>query len=227
MRIILSMLLSSLIFTMSQAQTKNLSCFTSLSTSGNVQVTLKRADQCKADYKVTKGTEDDLVLEVKNEVLTIKIKSKISGLWNQSSTKAQVTVYYRNLTDIDCSAGSGISSIEEIVTEKMDIDASSGASCQIKLKSNLLSVNTSSGSSVKITGYAQNASYDVSSGAKIEAGNMITEKVDANVSSGGSISLHASKSLKADASSGGSIKYKGNPVNKNIDSGMSGSISAY
>ncbi len=88
-------------------------------------------------------------------------------------------------------------------------------------------MNTSSGSSVTIDGTTTNAVYDSSSGARIDAKFLIASIADADVSSGGNISLHATKKLKADASSGGSIKYKGNPASKNIDSGMSGSISSF
>ena len=209
------------------AQSKSLPAFSSISTSGSVKVELIKGDESKADYTILKGKEEDLLIEVKNNHLTVKIKSKISGMWNRSQTKANITVYYQTLNSIDCSAGSSLTANNEINSRSIGIDASSGASCKVKVNSEDLSVNTSSGSTVTLNGISKTATYDSSSGARIDAGYLISDNADADVSSGASISLHATKSLKADASSGGSIKYRGNPENKNIDSGMSGSIKSF
>jgi Putative auto-transporter adhesin, head GIN domain len=209
------------------AQSKNLSAFTAISTSGSVQVELVKGKAQKADYTIIKGNEDDLFIDVKNNELTVKIKSK-NGMWNRSETKAKVTVYYNGtLKGIDCSAGSSLTSDSEISTSDMDIEVSSGANCSILLKSEDVNVSASSGAKVSINGTGNMAVYDASSGSKIDAGNFIASKANADVSSGASISLHATKKLTADASSGGSIKYKGNPESTNIDSGMSGSIRSY
>ncbi|MBP6569161.1 MAG: DUF2807 domain-containing protein [Saprospiraceae bacterium] len=208
------------------AQSKNLSEFTSISTSGSVQVELVKGSVPKAEYTIIKGNKEDLFIEVKNDELVVKIKSK-NSMWNRSETKAKVTVYYTTLNAIDCAAGSSLNSDSEISAATMDIEVSSGANCNIKLKAEDVDVSASSGAKVSINGTGNTAVYDASSGSKIEAGNFISSIADADVSSGASISLHATKKLKADASSGGSIKYRGNPESTNIDSGMSGSIRSY
>lgn len=209
------------------AQSKNLSEFSSISTSGSVQVELIKGNTTKAEYTIIKGNEDDLFIDVKNNELTVKIKSK-NSMWNRSETKAKVTVYYNGtLKGIDCSAGSSLKSESEINTSDMDIEVSSGANCNILLKTEDVNVSASSGAKVSINGTGNIAVYDASSGSKIDAGNFIASNANADVSSGASISLHATKKLTADASSGGSIKYRGNPESTNIDSGMSGSIRSY
>ncbi len=209
------------------AQSKNLPEFTSISTGGSVQVELVKGSSPKAEYTIIKGNKEDLFIEVKNDELVVKIKSK-NSMWNRSETKAKVTVYYNGtLKAIDCAAGSSLNADNEISTASMDIEVSSGANCNVKLKAEDVNVSASSGAKVSINGTGNTAVYDASSGSKIEAGNFISSIADADVSSGASISLHATKKLKADASSGGSIKYKGNPESTNIDSGMSGSIRSY
>jgi hypothetical protein len=209
------------------AQSKNLPSFTAISTSGNVQVELIKSNVTKAEYTIIKGNEGDLVIDVKGDELTVKIKAQKSGLWNRSETKARVKVYYQTISDIDCSAGSSISATEEINADKMEIEASSGANCKVKVQSKNLTVNTSSGASITLEGSTIVAEYDASSGARIDAGYLTSSDANADASSGASISLHASKKIDADASSGGSIKFRGNPERKNIDSGMSGSIKPY
>lgn len=208
------------------AQSKSLSNFNSIKTAGSVEVTLINGNTPRAEYTIQKGKSEDLYLEVENNVLLVKIKSKKSS-WNRSETKAKITVYYTKLSSIECVAGSSLYSESEIVTENMSIETASGANCNIKLQCSNVVLNSSSGSKISLNGKVGSAKYDASSGSKINAVLLTASIADATVSSGASISLNAIKKLKADASSGGSIKYKGKPENVNIDSGMSGSISSF
>jgi uncharacterized ferredoxin-like protein len=226
MKFLLSFLLVGFISVLSIGQSKTLSAFTSIATSGSVSVELIKGSAPKAEYTILKGNEEDLFIEVKNGELSVKIKSK-NKKWNNSGTKASVKIYYQSLTKIDCSAGSSISAYSEIDATSMEIEASSGSSCQIKINTKDLKVDASSGTSVTVSGTSKVAGYDASSGAKINAAANESEIVDADVSSGASISAHATKSITADASSGGSIKYKGNPERKNINAGMSGSVNTF
>lgn len=207
-------------------QTKVLENFNSISCSGNVQVELVRGNTPKADYKILKGNEEDLVLQVKNSELIVKTKSNVS-FWNRSNAKAKVTVYYQNLVSIDCSSGATLEAKNEILTSTMDIETSSGSSCSVKLNTNHLEVSASSGSSLTMFGSCTTIDVDGSSGASIDASNLKAAYGEADASSGASISVNVFKKLTADAGSGGSIKYKGKPENVNFDSGVSGSISSF
>lgn len=207
-------------------QSKSLSPFASIATSGSVSVELIKGSSPKAEYTIQKGNEEDLFIEVNNGELSVKIKSK-NKKWNNSGTKASVKVYYQTLNKIECSAGSSLAAYTEIDGASMEIEASSGASCQVKINSKDLKVDASSGSRITISGVSKLASYDASSGARIDAAANESETVDADVSSGASVMAYATKKITADASSGGSVKYKGNPESKNINSGMSGSVNTF
>ena len=65
---------------------------------------------------------------------------------------------------------------------------------------------------LRLQGKWEQANYTASSSGDIDAGNMEARHVDANASSAGDISCHASESLNAHTSGGGSIAYSGNPV---------------
>lgn len=221
-----SLILVGLFSCLSFAQSKLLPAFTSISTGGSVSVELIKGETPKAEYIIQKGNKEDLYIEVKDGELTLKIKSK-NNKWSRSETKATVKVYYQQLRKIDCASGSSISSFAEIDTPTMEIDASSGANCQIKISSNELKVNSSSGARIAISGTSKVAKYDASSGSRIDAASNQSESVNAEASSGANVLVYASKKITANASSGGIIKYKGNPENKNINTGMSGSVNPY
>ena len=58
-----------------------------------------------------------------------------------------------------------------------------------------------------------------SSGGNYNGRNFESKKVIVNASSGGSATVWATDSLKANASSGGSVKFKGDPKQRDIDVG--------
>jgi len=72
-------------------------------------------------------------------------------------------------------------------------------------------VKGSSGSDTNIEGRAGSAAFDISSGALCKGENFSADHVEAESTSGGSLSVNASRTLKAKASSGGMIRYRGNP----------------
>ena len=107
----------------------------------------------------------------------------------------------------------------------MEIDISSGSSADIEVIAESIDAEASSGAMLKLDGKAKKAEYDASSGSTINAKMMICDYVNADVSSGANILVHANKKLNADASSGGTVRYTGDADDTHIDKGWSGQIS--
>ncbi len=203
------------------AQSKDLANFEGLRTSGNVSVTLVKGASPKVDYTIIKGSAGDLTVEVKDLILTIKVKGNNGGY--SSPTKAKVTVYYQNLKSIVASAGSSLSTQGMLKTDKLDLQVSSGATSKLSINANSIVMSASSGSSLSLDGSSTNIKATASSGASLSAGALKGSNVEASSSSGATLSVFASEKIIANASSGGSISYRGNPKSKKIDSGnMSG-----
>jgi hypothetical protein len=207
-------------------QTIDVDPFTSIKTSGNVTVELIKGTAPKAEFTIIKGREEDLIIKVEGDVLTVKIKSQDSW-YNTSNTKALVKVYYQNLNDITSAAGSSVQAKTPIKSENLKVDGSSGASISLIVDTEKIKIEASSGCSISINGKSDTASYDASSGSSISCRSLIANNVDVSASSGASASVFANEKIKADASSGASINYGGSPKEKNIDSGKysGGSVS--
>jgi hypothetical protein len=204
-------------------QSKKLEPFTAIRVAAGVKVELYPSDTHKADYTIHKGSEEDLVIEVNNDILTVKIQSK-KGKYNRNNTSATVKVYAKEIRSVDCSSGSSLRSDNVWKSPEMRIEVSSGANCRIGIDTENARAESSSGASLTLYGNAGEISMEASSGAKIDGLSLTARSVNADVSSGAGISIHVTESIKADASSGGTIKYKGNPDKKNIHTGMSGVV---
>jgi hypothetical protein len=201
---------------------KEVSNFDNLKVSTNIIATLVQSDNQRVEYKMLKGSEDRLLIENKGNTLIVKTKS--NG-WGGSSVKAKVTIYCRQLDDLDVSAGATLSTDGEFVDNELNVSVSSGASTRLDVKGSDLDFDVSSGGSVRVNGTSDNLKIEASSGGSFNGSDLRCKNVDADVSSGGSAKVFCSESIKADASSGGSLKYYGNPEKSNIDAGYSGSVS--
>lgn len=216
--------LFSLVFSVAYGQSiRNVGDFNKLSVSASVKVKLIKADEEKVEFKMTRGDEEDLITEVKNNKLIIKIKSGIMS-W-KSNAKANVKVYYTDLKSVEASAGSSVKAEELIYAKEMDVEVSSGAIADLEIESTRIDAEVSSGGRLVLEGSAEDGDFEVSSGGNLDASRMICDNVSADASSGGNMNVHVNKKLIADASSGGSIRYKGNVEFTDTDSGWSGSIS--
>lgn len=225
MRTALLLLLCIGLFTSAQAQLRTLGAFDEVSISGNVQATLIPSDISQIDIKMLKGDIDDLIVENKKNKLTVKFKSKWLGM---NKGKAKVKIYYTALEEVSGSAGARITAEEAIQSASLEVDASSGSSISLAYEGGSAEVDASSGASVDLSGTASSIEAEASSGSSIRAKELICKDGDADVSSGASIQVYTSRSIKAEASSGGSITYYGQPKETKVDASRysGGSIQA-
>ncbi|SEW48616.1 Putative auto-transporter adhesin, head GIN domain [Chryseobacterium wanjuense] len=178
------------------------------------------ADADKLQYIVTK---------VDNGVLKVYVDNK--GQKNLKFKNISVNVSSPRMDNIKTSSGSTFTTINSVRENNLSIDASSGSivkgkfniandtkveatsgsDIKIDINSKNFDFKGSSGSSTKFDGQAGMANFDISSGALCKADNLRTNQVEAESTSGGSLSINVVDKLKARASSGGLIKYRGNP----------------
>lgn len=209
-----------------QAQVVDLDNFDEIKVSTSISVHLIPSNENRAEVNMLKGDFDKLVMEIEEGRLKMKFKSKKWGLGGNNG-KAEIDLYYKTLTGIDLSAGAKVTSDSRIKADKFEIEASSGSSCYVEVESTKMEVDISSGSRVELKGFAEDLKVESSSGSSFNGFNFEADHVNADSSSGSSISVYANKSLSAEASSGSSVRYKGEPTKTDLDASKysGGSIS--
>ncbi|MCR8526543.1 DUF2807 domain-containing protein, partial [Escherichia coli] len=108
------------------------------------------------------------------------------------------------------------------VKNSVNVNINSGSNAKIDVQSNSFKLEGTSGSMSTITGNAQKVEIDLSSAAACNAQNLEGNEVIAQASSGANLKVHANDRLTANSSSGSSIRYKGNPSEKNSTKESSG-----
>jgi hypothetical protein len=182
--------------------------FKSLEVGGSITIELIHGSSNKAIVTMEKGDYDDLEIEVEGDELSIEFDK---GWRMKSQPKATIKLYYSELNGIDVSAGAKVTGSDMLKASEMELEASSGGHLSVQIECDALEAEVSSGGSISVSGKADGISAEASSGGSFSGAELATQNADLDASSGGSIKVMVSKTLKAEASSGGTIKYKGDP----------------
>jgi hypothetical protein len=164
---------------------------------------------------------EDVLITVEDEELQIRMLSGVS----YKNVHTKVVINTASLQKISASASAKVQVKNTLKWEgKIQLESSSAASIFANVDAPIIDAEASSGSILELSGRTQSYKVQCSSGSTITSDALLSENTDVQASSGGSVSVHASVSLKAAASSGGDIDYKGGgSVNSKESSG--GSVS--
>jgi len=221
-------------------ESRNVGDFAGIQVSTGVNVVFKQESPTNVKVIADADKLQYIVTKVENGVLKVYVDNK--GQKNLKFKNISVNVSSPRMDNIKTSSGSTFTTINSVKENNLTIDASSGSvvkgrfnidnetnveatsgsDIKIGVNSKNLVFRGSSGSDTSIEGQAGMAKFDISSGALCKGENFRANQVEAESTSGASISLNVVEKLKAKASSGGSIKYKGNPEIISDISKMSG-----
>ncbi|WP_449400550.1 DUF4252 domain-containing protein [Chryseobacterium wanjuense] len=224
-------------------ESRNVGEFSGIQVSTGVNVVFKQENPTNVKVIADADKLQYIVTKVENGVLKVYVDTK--GQKNLKFKNISVNVSSPRLDNIKTSSGSTFTTINSVREDNLSIDASSGSivkgkfniasdtkveatsgsDIKIDINSKNFEFKGSSGSSTSFDGQAGVASFDISSGALCKAENLRSNQVEAESTSGGSLSVNVVDKLKARASSGGLIKYKGNPeITSDISKNSGGAL---
>lgn len=202
-----------------QIETRHVGSFRGVKSSQAIDVYLKKGDKEEVKVEVSNGRLSDVLTEVSGNSLRIHMRD---GSYKRVNAKVYVT--YINMEKISASSASNVFSEGRIKATSMIINASSAGSVEVGLEAESVQADASSAGNIQLEGKSKLVEAEASSAGDVDAYNLESEIVSAQVSSGGSIKISVSKELDGHASSGGSIKYRGNPSKTNTGSSSGGSV---
>ena len=177
--------------------------FKRIEVSNAIDLVIEQSDKTEIIVEADDNLQKEIITKVENGVL--KISCKYNSFINVKSRKVRVKIPV--IEGLEASSASSVKSTNTLKGENIFVRASSAADIDLSLEFDDISCKTSSGSSINMEGKALKLETTASSGSDIDAEDLLVNDVIADVSSGGSISIHPIVSLQAEASSGGSISY--------------------
>lgn len=224
-------------------EARNVGEFSGISVSTGVNVVYKQesptsikviADADKLQYIVTKVENGTLKIYVDNKgVRNLRFKNLIVNVssprmssikTNSGSNFTVVNSIKENDISIDASSGSNIKGKFNI-SNTTSVEVTSGSNIKADITTDKMVVKASSGSNASLSGTANFGVIDISSGALCKAEDLKVDHLEAESTSGSSLSINVTNKLKVKASSGGLVKYKGNPeIEANISKNSGGTL---
>ncbi|MBS7255590.1 head GIN domain-containing protein [Flavobacterium branchiicola] len=191
--------------------------FKNISVSNAIDLVIEQSDSTEIKVEADDNLQKEIITKVENGTLVISCKFNSY----RNVTMKKVTVKMPKIEKIEASSASSVHSKNVLTGENVQLEASSAASMDVNVESDNIALDSDSGSSINITGKALKVKTSVSSGGSIEATKLLANDIDADASSGGTVSVHPIVSLKAQASSGGNISYDITPktIEKSQSSG--------
>ncbi|MBK8622100.1 MAG: DUF2807 domain-containing protein [Saprospiraceae bacterium] len=207
-----------------EAQVKELNPFQRIKAAGDVSVEIIQSEEHKAEYTILKGFERDLVFEMKDDLLTIRVKAPEKSKYNRLVTKAKVKLYCKELREINIGNLSAISNRDTFSANFLKISGSKSGKGSFTLRCFDLSVEASQTCFVSLAGKTQTLRVRALTQATVSAESLWAKEVNVETSGSSKVNVYAESALSGKVSEGAVLTYKGNPTYKNIDSQQGGKV---
>lgn len=187
--------------------------------SAGLDVYLTQGDENKIVVETDENLQQYITTDIKNGKLHVTTSRDIGR-----SKAKKVYVTFKRLNTIESSSGADVIGNSVIKSQNLSLRTSSGAELKVEVFSQELFIKSSSGSEVEVSGKASILKADASSGSEIDAEKLFVAFCNAEASSGAEVTVNVKDKLDTNVSSGGSINYHGNPTAINSNKSHSGSV---
>lgn len=170
-----------------------------------INVTLIEGDKEQAEVTIVNGSPADVVTELKNKKLTVKMKTKI-----YKDVAVQVYVTYVTLHEIEAGTGASIDAENTITSDNLLIDGGTDSEIILDIDVNSLEASISAGR-MELSGKTESQVVKANTGGKYLSYDLTSTEAIAKANTGGRVEVTVNKSIKATASNGGTVNYKGSP----------------
>src|ERR1700733_8178690 len=172
------------------AEARTVSGFHAIRISQGIELMIKQSStEAVAVSAATKEDRDNIKTEVDNGVLKIYYDTKWYKNWNSSGRRLRAYVSFKQLDMLHGSSGSSTTIDGNMSGNSMKIELSSGAGFKGGMDVTSLTIESGSGAVAHISGKVQTVNIGASSGAAIYGYELMSDKCDADASSGGVIEV--------------------------------------
>jgi Putative auto-transporter adhesin, head GIN domain len=169
---------------------------------------------------------DRIVTKVENGILKIQYETKMGSINTKKESKyLKAYVSYKMLDQLEANTGAEVEIDGVLKSASLNLKANTGALVNGAVDiSSTLTVSQNTGSRITLSGKADKLDIEGDTGSRFKGEDMNTTNCSVNVSTGAIVSVTAEKELQVKANTGGSVRYKGNAVIREIKTHTGGSV---
>jgi hypothetical protein len=217
--------ISTIVFLVSSAQEtiiRPLPGFYGLSVLGKMRVELYKSDTSRVEFSIDKSPSENLITEVKDSVLSIRLKSDTN-----KSAIIKVLVYYSCLSEITVASNSLLVSPETITAESIKFTSRSGAKMELDLDLKSLKADVKQGGILVFTGKTNRQDITVNTGAVYSAYKLYAEDTYVTANAGSKAKVCAARIIDATSNTKSYVGYIGVPVSVYMKTNLGGVIVSF
>lgn len=185
--------------------------FTKIKVGSAIHLTISMGEKESLVFEAEEDVLPKLKEEIKNGELHLFLEGSVN---NSKEIIAFVTL--KSITGLSATGASMVDFTSMVSCEKMEIYAN-GASCiEIELKAKEISLGSHGASTVKINGSSTLLTANVDGASSLKAGSLKAESVEIKASGAASASVNATQKLIGSANGAATIKYSGDPNDKDV-----------
>ncbi|BDX39268.1 hypothetical protein CYCD_26230 [Tenuifilaceae bacterium CYCD] len=211
--------LLAVIVTAQNADQRELPFFNKVKVSGEIKVFLEKGDREMATVNVSEILASDVILEVADSILEIKLKKN-----SQKKAKAEVYVKYTDLKSISVAAAAYVSLNDTLKVDNLQLSVITNSEFDSDIIANTIDVKVGQGSSVRLRGTVQNYEATVNTKGILSALELKTDSAFVTVGTGAIAKIYAKELIEANVRPAGNLTYTGNPMQKNIKTSIGSSV---
>jgi len=206
-------------FTVNAQQVRTLENFSSIKVGDSFNVSISQSDKNTLSIDAPEDIQNQIKTEVTNGILKIESIGNI-----KSNSTISILVGIQSLESLDITGAADIKSSNQLQCNKLKIESSGAGDINLDIKATEISTQISGAGDVTLKGSTTVLLAKVSGAGDLKASNLEADNVTATVSGAGDAKVNAKQQLNANVSGAGSIIYKGNPTDRNIDISGAGSV---
>ena len=190
-------------------QDRNVGNFDGIQVSAGIDLYLKQGGSTSVKVKAKSDVIDDIVTQVENGKLIIKMNGKNYCNWGNTG-RNEVYVVVNDLKYLSASVGSDVIS-ENLELDELTLNTSGGSDVSMEIQVNVLKISASGGSDINLSGSAQQLDVKANGGSDLSAKKLKVKNCEINTSGASDASIYVTGDLSMSASGASDINYSGNP----------------
>lgn len=191
---------------------------------GKLSVLMVPGTESKVHIESKDVSLDQIKTEVKEDELRIKMTDK---LLKKKRPDVFIKVTFNNLKGITTLGDAEVEFDKPIIQDAFRIKATSGSNIILSLNTEELELRAYQGGKVTVDGKTDTLEAYVNTGGILTGTDLICQKVEIKLNTGGKGELTVEKELVANVNTGSDFSYFGTPEKKDITTVLGGNVSAW
>ena len=204
-------------------ETRNTGDYDAIKVGGPFDVNLVAGKEGKITIKGEENLLAVIKVEVEDNALKIYV-DKTANIRPSSGHEIEITVPFEKISAVSLAGSGDIQSKDKIKSDTFSAKLSGSGNFNLNVDSNDFELNLSGSGDVILKGSADKFTSKLAGSGNVNASDLKSKTVDANVSGSGNSIVNCEGNLTARVSGSGNIKYLGNPEKRDVKVSGSGNI---